>query len=174
MVSELPSSREIMLDCSALPPFPNMSQKHPKITACTTPPLIPNPLSKLAMDGCQWGAIRSIALWGIVASPVVYGVGQCQAKRNAMRLCRLSGSGLMTHRTASYCNCGAIGQPATPPVLQTSWNYDFVLTTRPRYGLTGLEIELFRAVQVVIEVKLEMLVDEERASAPLNELAHES
>ncbi|KAF5980880.1 hypothetical protein FCOIX_4630 [Fusarium coicis] len=51
MVPELPSSREIMLDCAALPSFLNMSQKHPEITTPTTPGLIPNPLNSWRASG---------------------------------------------------------------------------------------------------------------------------
>lgn len=69
-------------------------------------------------------------------------------------------------------NCGAIGQPSH--TTSSFLELQLLLTTRPRHGLTGLEIELFRAVQAVIGVNLAMQVDEECASAPLNELAHES
>lgn len=56
----------------ALPSFPNTSQKHPE-TAAPTTPLDPNPPKRTGEH--RWmhvngGAIRSIALWGILASPV--------------------------------------------------------------------------------------------------------
>lgn len=57
----------------ALPSFPNTSQKHPETAVSTATPIFPNPLKQAGEH--RWmhvngGAIPSIALWGILASPV--------------------------------------------------------------------------------------------------------
>jgi hypothetical protein len=74
----------------------------------------------------------------------------------------------MTHRLTT------VAPHTTQPHYFTPLDSELLLTKRPRHGLTGLEIELLRAVHAVIEVNLDISVDEERISAPLDELVHES